>query len=65
MNMLRNSNRFDSLNAIQKESKEQTVKNSKYEIVNELSQGDYFGEISLLTKYLKATATIRAISDSV
>lgn len=30
-----------------------------------LNKNDYFGEISVLSKYLTSTATVRAISDSV
>ena len=36
-----------------------------YTVLNEFSRGDFFGEISCLTKYLPVTCTIRAISNSV
>ena len=36
-----------------------------YKVVNEYSKGNYFGEISWLTKYLPVTCTIRAIWNTV
>ena len=35
-----------------------------HKVINELSQGDYFGEISLLTK-LPPTASIHVISNTI
>lgn len=33
----------------------------KYDIINELTSGQLFGDISSLTKYLMATATVKTV----
>jgi hypothetical protein len=38
------------------------VEPAKYKVINELSTGWYFGEISALTKYSRATASIKAVN---
>lgn len=55
--------RFDSLYT---RGRSKTIKiPKKYSIINELKKGDYFGEISLLTKYLTATATVKSIGTTI
>lgn len=38
------------------------MESAQYKVINELSTGWYFGEISALTKYLRATKSIKAVN---
>ncbi|CAI2370830.1 unnamed protein product [Moneuplotes crassus] len=56
-------NRFDSLHS--NRLRDTLPPEKKFSVINELKKGDYFGEISILTKYLTATATVRSIGNLV
>ena len=57
-----NNQNWDSFSS----SEDHTIYESEnYKVVNEYSKGQYFGEISCLTKYFPVTWTIRSINNSV
>ena len=65
VNNLIEQNYKENLNSFSSNDDQIIYESSNYKVVNEYSKGQYFGEISCLTKYLPVTCTIRAISNSV